>query len=98
MRYYNRQILSGVGLIGVEGGSVCRYEVGPAKGSIGGESVFTGTEEAIDRYNKAYKHPVRIPESYMRRAHEAYERDKKPNDAMKQKLIQDFINSHPPQK
>lgn len=93
--YFNRQILSGVGLIGVEGGSVCPYEVGPAKGSIGGESIFTATEEAIERFNKAYKHPVQIPESYMRRAYEAYERDRKPNEAVKKRLAEDFFKNQP---
>jgi hypothetical protein len=96
VRYYNRQILPGVGLIGVEGGSVCPYEVGPAIGLII-EHLIVG-KEAEERVNNAYKHEVFLPESYMRRAHEAYERDKKPNEAIKQKLIQNFINRHPPQK
>ena len=91
VNYYDRKVLPGVGLIGVEGGSVCPYEVGPAKGLIS-ESIIVG-KAAKERFDKSYKHEAFLPESYMRRAYEAYERDKKPNDAMKQKLLEDFIKS-----
>lgn len=87
--YYNRQILSGVGLIGVEGGNVCPYEVGPAEGVIL-ETIGSG-EEFIERMDKAYKHEVFLPKSYMRRAYEAYERDRKPNEAVKKRLAEDFF-------
>lgn len=91
VKYYDRQILSGVGLIGVEGGSVCPYEVGSAVGSII-ESIGSG-EEFEERHRKAYRHEVFLPKSYMRRAYEAYERDSKPNEAVKNRLAEDFFKS-----
>ncbi|MCC7006205.1 MAG: hypothetical protein IT497_06125 [Ottowia sp.] len=88
--YYKHQLFPGVGLIGVQGASVCPYEVGPATGTIM-ESLIV-SKEAKERFTKSYKHRVYFPESFIRRAHEVYARDDQQNKAIKQHLLQDFLN------
>ncbi|MCC7006204.1 MAG: hypothetical protein IT497_06120 [Ottowia sp.] len=87
--YYKHLLFPGVGLIGVQGASVCPYEIGPATGIV--IESFLGSPAAKEAFDKAYKHQVQLPESFIRRAHEVYARDDQQNKAIKQRLLQDFM-------
>lgn len=95
---YDQQLHGGVTWISWSGIGVCPRYVGPASVPFFDlETQRKLSTMRMPREKAQVMHRVEIPESYIRRAKVAYERDNKPNQEVIQRLLRNFQENRQPQ-
>lgn len=95
--YFDREYQPGIGMIGWVGVGVCPRPIG-----IGHMYFYDlETSEKISHMQVKLEdvkpmHVIEFPESFMRRANSAYERDNKPSNEVTERLLKQFFESRQP--